>query len=285
MSTNLVRRTAWLRCASGIRRLLTAAGLLLLASLVSFAQTDEIQVYDGGITEKGVINLTLHHNFTFSGQKTPAFPGALVSNHAFVGVAEWAVGVTSWFEQGLYLPLYSRSSNLGLTYNGFKVRELFARPDADKHTFFYGVNFEFSVNQNQWDTRRYTSEVRPIIGWHIRPPSDANWKQFDIIVNPIIDTQWRGGIKSLDFVPASRVAYNLSNTWQVALEEYADYGEFRNIAGVSEQVHQLYTVVDHKSDRWFDVEFGIGFGLTSASDKATVKLILSRDLKGRKKGS
>ena len=160
---------------------------LVASPVFAVAQTDEIQVYDANIAEVGKFNLMVHDNFTPNGRKTPAFPNAIISNRALVGVAEFAYGVTPWFEQGLYLPLYSYSQNQGATYNGFKIRELFVRPHADDHTFFYGVNFEFSVNQKQWDTRRITSEVRPIIGWHLNP--------VDIIVNPIMDTSYTHGVK------------------------------------------------------------------------------------------
>src|SRR5271169_123773 len=104
------------------------------------AQTDEIQVYDANIAEQGKFNLMVHNNFTPDGRKTPAFPGGVESNRALVGVAEWAYGVTDWFEQGLYLPLYSHSTNDGLTYNGFKLRWLLVRPHSNEHKFFYGVN-------------------------------------------------------------------------------------------------------------------------------------------------
>jgi hypothetical protein len=39
----------------------------------------------------------------------------------------------------------------------------------------------------------------------------------------------------------------------------------------------LYGVVDY-GGKLLDVEAGIGFGLTAASDDVTLKLILSRDL-------
>jgi len=233
------------------------------------AQTDEIQVYDANIAEVGKFNLMLHNNFTPDGRKTPAFPGGVESNGALVGVAEWAYGVTDWFEQGLYLPLYSFSNNDGATYNGFKLRWLFVKPHAEDHRFFYGVNFEFSVNQKQWDPRHFTSEVRPIVGWHLHP--------VDIIVNPIMDTSYTGGFKSLDFAPAIRVAYNFSKTWAAAAEEYADYGQFRQIYSATEQSHQIWAVMDH-SGKFLNIETGIGFGLTAASDKVTLKLMLSRDL-------
>ena len=233
------------------------------------AQTDEIQVYDGEVAGKGKLNLMLHNNFTPNGAKNPAFPGAAVPNHAYVGVAEWAYGVTDWFEQGLYVPLYSYSQNNGLSYNGFKLRWLFAVPKAQERKFFYGVNFEFSVNQKQWDPRHYTSEVRPIIGWHL--------KAVDVIVNPILDTAYAGGFRNLDFAPAVRVAHNLSPKWAAAVEEYADYGPLGNMYRPGEQSHQLWGVVNHSS-KYLNIETGIGFGLNSASDRVTLKLMVSRDL-------
>ena len=82
-------------------------GVLVLWSAAAYAQTDEIQVYDAEIAEPGVFNLMVHNNYTPIGLITPRFPGGLVPNHTLNGVAEWAWGVTPWFEQGLYLPLYS----------------------------------------------------------------------------------------------------------------------------------------------------------------------------------
>ena len=258
------------------RKLLWILFVIAIAK-TSFAQTDEIQVYDAAVADRGKINLMIHSNFTPTGLNTLAFPGAIQSDKAFVGVAEWAVGLTDWFEQGLYLPLYSRSQNLEATYNGFKIRELFVRPHADDHTFFYGVNLEFSVNQKQWDLRRYTSEVRPIIGWHFKNEG-SRLNPIDVIVNPIMDTSYVGGLKSLDFAPAVRVACNLSEKWAVAAEEYADYGPFRKIYSAGDQFHQIWAVVNRKSERWVNIEAGVGFGLTSASDKVTLKLMISRDL-------
>ncbi len=240
---------------------LLALALVAVPDLVS-AQTDEIQVYDGGLAAPGTFNLTLHNNFTPQGVTTPAFAGALVADKSLNGVPEWAYGVAEWFEAGLYLPLYSigkRDGHSRAMLNGFKLRLLFAVPHADDRTFFYGVNFEFSYNARHWDATRVTSEVRPIIGWHLHP--------VDIIVNPIFDTAY-DGLKNLDFAPATRVACNLSRTWGLAVEAYDDF---------KQQAHQLYGVVDHTA-KGLDVEVGLGFGLTDASDKITLKLILSRDL-------
>jgi hypothetical protein len=245
---------------------------LVGAPVMGFAQTDEIQVYDGEIAEKGKFNLMLHNNFTPKGQTTPAFPGGIVPNRALVGVSEWAYGVTDWFEAGVYMPLYSighRDTNRGTSalLDGFKIRLLFVAPHADERTFFYGANFEFSDNARHWNSTRFTSEVRPILGWHVH--------SVDIIVNPILDTAY-DGLRNLDFAPATRFAYNWTKVWATALEEYDDFGPLHEFRPAGEQSHQLYGVVDHRT-KSLNIEAGVGFGLTKGSDQLTLKLLLSRD--------
>ena len=47
----------------------------------------------------------------------------------------------------------------------------------------------------------------------------------------------------------------------------------------AQQSHQLFAVGDHAIGK-LSVEAGAGFGLTDATDKLTLKLILSGDLNG-----
>jgi hypothetical protein len=63
---------------------------LLALPSAAFAQTDEIQVYDGSIAERGVFNLTLHNNFIAISLKAPAFSSGLIPNKSVNGVPEWA---------------------------------------------------------------------------------------------------------------------------------------------------------------------------------------------------
>ena len=78
------------------------------------------------------------------------------------------------------------------------------------------------------------------------------------------------------FAPAERVAYNFRSGWALAVEEYADYGPLHEFSRASEQSHQLFGIVN-SSYKTVDIEAGIGFGLTDASDHLTLKLILSHD--------
>lgn len=251
-------------------RLLPIAMSLLALSITTYAQTDEIQVYDAEIADPGVWNLMIHSNFTPIGRKTPAFPGAIISNDSINGTAEWAYGVKPWFEQGFYVPVYSfHSTNQGATINGFKIRELFVRPHAHDHKFFYGLNFEFSVNALYWESRRITSELRPIVGFHI--------KRWDLIYNPIMDTDYTGGIKGMEFNPGGRIAYNFGKKWAVAAEQYDGFGQLRSFVPESQQFHETWAVVD-RNGGFVNIETGVGVGWSGGSDRLTFKLMVSRDL-------
>jgi hypothetical protein len=242
----------------------------VVAPAVAFAQTDEIQVYDASIAAQGKFNVMLHSNYTPIGRKTPDFPGGIIPDHSVNGAVEWAYGVAPWMEQGLYFPVYTAySDGREGSLNGFKIRELFVKPHADNQTFFYGVNFEFSVNYKYWESKRFTSEVRPIVGLHLHP--------VDIIFNPIVDTDYTGGFGGLEFVPATRIAYNVNDKWAVAVEEYADCGPLRHFLPGNDQFHEVWAVTDHNS-KILSIETGVGVGVTPGADKLTFKLMLSRDL-------
>jgi hypothetical protein len=251
--------------------LASAAFLFLFSFHPAVAVTDEIQVYTGDIEAPGVIGLTWHNNYAMSGLKVPEFAGALVDDHTYSSVTEWAYGVTPWFEAGLYLPLYSYSSNQGWTFNGFKLRALFVQPDNEEKDFYYGVNFEFSWNEKQWDTQVNTGEIRPIIGWRFG-------NGFSFTFNPIVDNSYKG-FNRLEFVPSTRLDYKLNDTWTVAAEEYDDFGNLHRFAPSDQQFHQLWAVADYNGNP-ISIEAGVGFGLTPATDSLAVKFMLSTDLTG-----
>jgi hypothetical protein len=245
----------------------TAGPVVLLATAAAYAQTDEIQVYNAEINNPGQFSLQLHTNYTPIGRTSPDFPGGIVPNHTLNGVPEWAYGVVDWLELGAYVPVYSWTGDGRVLIDGAKLRAEFVVPHAAERNFFYGINFELSFNARYWEPTRNSGEIRPIIGGRIGA--------VDLIVNPILDTSFQG-IGSLNFAPASRVAYNFSETWALALEHYADFGRVRHFEPLRGQQQYLFAVVDYKSDP-LSVEFGIGHGFTAASDPLILKLILSHD--------
>jgi hypothetical protein len=247
-------------------------GLLLLLALIALtvianAQTDEIQVYTAEIASPGEFTLTLHNNYTPDGLKYPAFPGAVVPDRALNGVPEWAYGATDWLELGVYLPVYTLTHDGNAYVESTKLRTLFVVPHADDRTFFYGINFEYSRNAVRWEPSRYSGEIRPIVGVRFGP--------VDVVVNPILDTDFNGFGK-LDFAPESRVAYNFSKKWAVAVEDYADLGAINHMRPGDEQSQSMFAVVDYNGKT--SVEFGVGKGMNDATSQIVFKLMFTWSL-------
>src|ERR1035437_2537230 len=233
------------RCfgAGSRRRLGLLAGATFWIVLGQPAKaTDEIQVYNAGIAAPGQFTIQQHLNYVPLGVKDPPFPGGLISNNSINGTPEFAYGVTDWWEVGLYLPFAIKDQQF--LSDSFKLRTLFVSPHAEQRDFFYGVNFEISNSTPKFSQTRFGLEIRPIIG-----------------------------IRNADFTPAARDARKLGPDLFVGLEYYADFGEIGNFSKLADQQHTLFAVTDFKLGV-FDVDFGVGYGLTPASDRFVVKTIV-----------
>ena len=251
------------RFKCGPRRLFRLlAGTAVWAALGQPAKAvDEIQVYNASIAAPGQFTIQQHLNYVGAGLTPPPFLGGLVSNHSINGTPEFAYGVTDWWEVGLYLPFAIQDQQF--LSDSFKLRTLFVSPNAEQRSLFYGVNFELSNSTPKFSQTRFGLEIRPIIG--------VRNADYEFIVNPIVDVGF-GKYGEADFAPAARVARRLDTDLFVGLEYYADFGEIGNFAKLADQQHTLFAVTDFKLGV-FDVNLGIGYGLTPASDRFVVKTI------------
>src|SRR6516164_4904012 len=240
-----------------------ALGAMLSATSAGFANaTDEIAVYNASIAEVGQFTIQQHLNYIPLGIKEPPFPGGLISNNSLNGTPEFAYGLTDWWEVGLYLPFSIRDEKF--YSNAFKLRTLFVSPHADQRTFFYGVNFEFSNETPPFAQTRFALEIRPIIG--------GRNSEYEFIVNPIVDVGF-GRFGETHFAPAARVARKFDDDLYAGFEYYSDWGSIGDFKAFGQQEHALFAVTDFKLGV-VEVNFGIGYGLTPASDRWIVKTII-----------
>jgi hypothetical protein len=250
-------------------RLAARATTIILSLFISARSTlcadqvhDEIQVYIAEIADVGQWTIQQHLNYAFVGQSQPEVPGGFASNRALQGTPELAYGITKWWEIGFYLPFAINGD--GILSDGAKIRNLFVVPDAAKRSFFYGVNFELGYETPKFSATPWTLEIRPIIG--------VRNKEWEFIVNPIVDLSFGSSQGEADFLPAVRLARNLGQDRFVGLEYYADFGKIGDFLPLKEQSHQLFAVTDFKVDK-IDVQLGTGFGFTPGSDRFIVKAI------------
>lgn len=244
---------------------IAASVVLFLTTASAALGDDEIQIYNAQIAAVGQWTIQQHFNYTFDGRKQPEFPGGLVPNHALNGTPELAYGVTDWWEIGFYAP-FAVSGGAFLS-NGAKIRNLFVVPHAGERRFFYGVNFEVSYQTPAFSQTRYALEIRPIVG--VR---NSDW---EFIVNPIVDIGL-GALGEADFLPAARLARNLGEDRFLGVEYYTDLGRIGDFLPLEQQRQQIFGVTDFKLGA-FDIELGLGYGLTSGSDRLVAKAIIGYD--------
>jgi hypothetical protein len=226
---------------------------------------DEIQVYNAEIAPPRTFTLQQHLNYVWSGSTTPDFEGGFAPYHSLNGTPELAYGVTDWYEIGIYAPFAIDSSGTFLP-GGFKFRHLFVSPHAEQRKLFYGLNIELSYQSPRFAQSAFGLELRPILG--VR---DFGW---EFIINPIVDVSF-GPNGSTAFAPAARLARAIGDDVMLGVEYYTDLGPLGNFAAMQGQRHNLFGVIDFKAFG-LDVNFGLGFGLTDASDKIIIKLIVGR---------
>jgi hypothetical protein len=231
------------------------------------AVNDEIQVYNAEIAKVGQWTIQFHNNYAINGRKDPDFPGGIIPNHALNGTPELAYGLTQWWEIGFYAP-YAVDQNGQVLSNAGKIRQLFVTPNAAQRSFFYGVNFELSYATPRFSETQWNLEIRPIIGFR-----SGN---YELIINPIVDIGF-GDNGDATFAPAARFARKFGENLAFGVEYYTGLGPIRDIVPFNEQQHNIYAVTDFKIGRW-DVNAGIGYGLTGGSDRVMAKLILGTDL-------
>ncbi|MEA2954988.1 MAG: hypothetical protein QOJ58_485, partial [Alphaproteobacteria bacterium] len=75
----------------------------------------------------------------------------------------------------------------------------------------------------------------------------------------------------------ARFARNFGENLALGIEYYSVLGPFPNFVSLNEQQHNIYAVVDFKVGR-FDVNAGVGYGLTPGSDRLMAKMIIGTDL-------
>ena len=79
-----------------------------------------------------------------------------------------------------------------------------------------------------------------------------------------------------DFAPSLKISFDVTKLVAAGVEYYADLGQVGHFGNASEQQHQLFPTLDLNFSPDWEVNFGVGFGLTPRTDDLVVKLILGR---------
>ncbi len=244
--------------------LLAAFPVVLLHAQGSY----EIQVYGSDLVSPGATMVELHSNFTFQGSKT-VVDGQYPTEHQLHETLEITHGVSDWFEIGFYV-FTSADTRVGYQWVGDHIRPRVAAPESWKWPVGVSLSAEFGYQRAVYSPDTFTLELRPIV--------DKTLGRWYLCFNPVLDRSFHGPSVSegVTFSPNVKVGYDVTKAVNAGFEYYGAVGPVTGFDPLQQQQQQIFAVTDlNVSPKW-EFNFGVGVGLTGATDHILVKMILGR---------
>jgi len=227
----------------------------------------EIQVYPYETVEPGRTMLEFHTNFTPSGTRTSE-PGVVPNNRQFHPTLALTHGWTKNFETGFYLETAPYVPNEGAKFTGWHIRPRFRFPEFASFPFRVSLSLEYAFNQPEFDPNRQTLEIRPII--------ERQEGRLYLSVNPDLSLALKGpdAGSAPAFEPNAKIGWDVTKKVSAGIEYYAETGPVKHFDPLSEQHHILFPVLDLNVSPDWELNFGLGRGLTNTSEHWILKAII-----------
>ncbi|HEY2805423.1 MAG TPA: transporter [Gemmatimonadales bacterium] len=242
--------------------------LLILLPDSAVAQDNyEIQVYGSETMAPGITMFELHSNFTDRGERS-ILNGLAPTNHAVHETLEITHGFNEWFEVGFYT-FTSIEPGESISYVGNHIRPRFRVPPSWHWPVGVSISQEIGFQHRRFSEETWSWEIRPIID---HQAGKLYWS-----INPTLGVPLAGDStldKGVQIQPNVAITYDVSPVVNLGVEYYGELGTFSHIEPARRQVHAVYPVVNLNFSKDWEVNAGVGFGLTPATDPLVFKLIL-----------
>jgi len=246
--------------------LIGVATLLFSATAASAQDNYEIQVYGSDLIDPGHTMVELHSNFTIDGSKE-TIDGLYPTNHAEHETVEITHGFTDYFECGFYIFTSARSGQ-GWQWVGDHIRPRFSVPQKWHWPVGVSVSNEIGYQRRQFSPDTWTWEIRPIVDQKI-----GKWYWS---LNPTLDRAFHGPDidQGVVFSPNFKFSYDFTPKIAGGLEYYGSVGPVTGFDPISQQQQQIFPAIDLNLAPQWEVNFGLGVGITGATDHLIAKMIL-----------
>jgi hypothetical protein len=261
-----IQRYPLLHHFSGVLALAVLAGLLLGAAPACAQDNYEIQVYGSDTVEPGHTMVELHSNFTIDGTKQIT-DGMYPTNHAEHETVEITHGFNDWFEVGFYIFTSARSGQ-GWQWVGDHIRPRFRIPEKWHWPVGLSLSNEVGYQRRQFSTDTWTWEMRPIV--------DQKVGRWYWSFNPTFDYSMHGLSQNQGFVfsPNFKFSYDFTPKIAGGLEYYGSVGPATDFLPIHQQQQQIFPAIDLNLAPQWEINFGLGVGLTGSTDHLIVKGII-----------
>ena len=211
----------------------------------------------------------LHSNYTAEGSKTTS-DGTYPTDGQVHETVEITQGWNNWFETGFYIFTSAGPNGQGYKWVGDHIRPRVRVPDSWKWPVGVSISTEIGYQRPIFSRDTWTWEIRPIIDKQLGP-----WY---FAFNPALERSFHGPSvpAGLTFAPAAKFSYQFNKVLAGGLEYYADYGPLTGFDPFYQEQQQFFPAVDVDLGPAWELNFGVGVGVTRSTDHLIVKMILGR---------
>jgi len=228
----------------------------------------EIQVYGSDTVEPRATMVEFHTNFTVNGSKSE-INGVRPTEHAWHETIEITQGFNDWFETGFYI-FTSARSGAGWDWVGDHIRPRFRIPERWHWPVGLSLSNEIGYQRRSFALDSWTWEIRPIVDKKLGP-----WY---LAFNPVLGKSLHGdnASKGFEFSPNVKVSYDFSKVISGGLEYYSAAGPVGSFDPIAEQQQQFFPSIDLNVSPNWELNFGVGVGVTRSTDHLIIKGIIGR---------
>jgi hypothetical protein len=254
------------------RAALTLALSLAAAALVPVPARGqdlfEIQVYPYETVEPHHTMVEFHMNYFPSGTRN-AEAGQFPNNHQFHFTTEITHGLTPYWELAGYL-VTAWVPDVGPKFAGARIRPRFRLPEKWRLPFRVSVSTELGFSKHQFEANTITLEIRPIL-----EKEKGKWY---FAVNPDFTKSFRGpdAHRGFGMEPGVKVSYTVRKRFSPGIEYYAETGPIAHFDTLHNQHHLIFPTLDINTNPNWEINMGVGRGLTGTSEHWVVKWIIGR---------
>jgi hypothetical protein len=255
-------------------------GILTLGLWIPVCQAQdnyEIQVYGSETVAPKTTMVELHSNYTFQGSKTTA-DGVIPTEHELHETVEITQGITSWFETGFYI-FTAVPNGQGWQWVGDHIRPRVRAPESWHWPVGVSLSTEFGYARPIFSTSVWSLEIRPIVD---QQKGRLYWS-----FNPALEKAYTGpeAKRGWEFAPDAKVSWNFTKAVAFGLGYYTGLGPVGDFDPFPRQSQQFIPAFDLNVSPQWEINFGLGVGVTGGTDHMLLKAIIGRRFEWGKRSS
>jgi len=244
---------------------------LTSASLANAQDLYEIQVYPYMTVPAGRTMVEVHSNYFARGTMDigPEFP----LNHQSHETLEVTHGFTNYFECAGYFVTAPHVPGEGGRVVGWRIRPRVRFRETPNLFFNISVSVEFGFQQAEFEANTRTLEIRPIL--------EHEQGRFYLSINPVVAKALKGpdSDQTFEFEPSVKATWNVTPIIAAGVEYYGATGPITDFEPGRDQAHMIFPVIDLDVSPDWELNFGVGRGITEASQRWVIKGIVGYQFK------